>query len=103
MTEDFTKLLAGLSQQVGEVRGEVRQILGKLDMMERKYNGYTGKTIRMEEKIEEVRGRLDDHLSEHDHERGWKVQTRAAVYGGIAGSAVGFFLTLCLILFSQGF
>lgn len=94
MSEDLTKLLTNLSQQVGELRGEVKQILKKLDSMERKYNGYSERTIRLEENIEELQKLLNDHLHEHEQEKGWKAQIKAAVAGGLAGSVAGFFLSL---------
>ena len=96
MSDELAKLLTSLSQQVGELRGEVKQILKKLDSMERKYNGYSKRTIRLEENIKELRKLLNDHLHEHEQEKGWKAQLKAAIAGGLAGSGAGFFLSLLL-------
>jgi uncharacterized coiled-coil DUF342 family protein len=102
VSEELMKLLTSLSQQVGELRGEVKQVLKKLDSMEKKYNGYAEKTIRVEENIEELRKLLNDHLHEHEQEKGWKVQIKAAIFGGLAGSVVGFILSLVLYVFKLG-
>ena len=96
---ELSKFLAGLSQQVGELRGEVKQILKKLDLMEQKYNGYSERIIRLEENIEELQKLLSDHLHEHEREKGWKAQLKAAIAGGVAGSIAGFSLSQLLRFF----
>lgn len=93
---ELSKFLAGLSQQVGELRGEVKQILKKLDLMEQRYNGYSERIIRLEENIEELQKLLSDHLHEHEREKGWKAQLKAAIAGGVAGSVAGFSLSQLL-------
>ena len=99
MSDDLMELLTSLSQQVGELRGEVKQILKKLDSMERKYNKHSERTIRLEENIEMLQKLLNDHLHEHEQEKGWKAQLKAAIAGGLAGSVAGFFLSLFLRFF----
>jgi len=89
MHEDMSRLLTSLSQQVGELRGEVRQILKKLESMEKKYNGYSERTIRLEEITDELRKAISNHLHNHEQKKGWNVQIKAAVIGGIAGGSVG--------------
>jgi len=96
---ELSKFLAGLSQQVGELRGEVKQILKKLDLMEQRYNGYSERIIRLEENIEELQKLLSDHLHEHEREKGWKAQLKAAIAGGVAGSIAGFSLSQLLRFF----
>lgn len=99
MTDEFREVIVRLSQQVGELRGEVKQILKKLDSMERKYNKHSERTIRLEENIEMLQKLLNDHLHEHEQEKGWKAQLKAAIAGGLAGSVAGFFLSLFLRFF----
>jgi len=99
MGDELMKLLTGLSQQVGELKGEVKQILKKLDSMERKYNKHSERTIRLEENIEMLQKLLNDHLHEHEQEKGWKVQLKAAIAGGVAGSIAGFSLSQLLRFF----
>ena len=99
MGDELMKLLTGLSQQVGELRGEVKQVLKKLDSMEQKYNGYSERTIRLEENIEELRKLLNGHLHDHEQEKGWKAQLKAAIAGGVAGSVAGFSLSQLLRFF----
>lgn len=96
--DELQQLLIQLSQELGELRGEVRQVLKKLDSMERKYNGYGEKTIKLEGDIEELRKLLNDHLHEHQMEKGWKVQMKAAIFGGLAGSVAGFLFSILLLL-----
>jgi len=98
MQEDISKILASLSQQVGELRGEVRQVLRKLESMERKYNGYTEKTIRVEEGLAELRKLLNDHLHEHERQKGWEMTLKIAIFGALSGAAASFFFSLLLMM-----
>lgn len=98
MQSDVSKLFAGLSLQVGELRGEVRQILKKLESMERKYNGYTEKTIRVEEGLAELKKLMNDHLHEHERQEGWEMTLKIAIFGALSGAVASFFLSLLLMV-----
>jgi len=98
MQGEVSKLLASLSQQVGELRGEVRQVLRKLESMERKYNGYTEKTIRVEEGLAELRKLLNDHLHEHERHEGWEMTLKIAIFGALSGAVASFFFSLLLMM-----
>jgi chromosome segregation ATPase len=87
-----------LSKLVGELRGEVKLILKKLDGMEQKYNGYVEKTIRVEEKLVELKKAINDHLHEHKQETNTKTRLKIATIGAVSGSASAFFFTLLLKL-----
>jgi hypothetical protein len=89
-----------LSKIVGELRGEVRLILSKLDSMEKKYNGYVEKTIRVEEKFAEIKKVLNDHLHEHRQESGMRTKLWITIVGAVSGSASAFLFTLLLKVLS---
>ena len=98
MQGDVNRLLTNLSQQVGELRGEVRQILKKLESMEKKYNGYTEKTIRVEEGLAELRKLLNDHLHEHERQEGWEMTLKIAIFGALSGAIASFFFSLLMMM-----
>ena len=86
--------IAELNSQIGELKGQMKLVINKLNEMSTKYNGYSEKTISVEKELEEISKMLSNHLQEHKNEKGLKAHTRAAIYGGLAGSISAFALSL---------
>ncbi len=99
---EVEKQIAEIREDIGELKGITKMILEKLDGMERKYNGQLDKIVELEKKLGENSRLINDHLKWHreseKYQKSWRIQYRAAIMGGAAGSVVSFILFLVYML-----
>ena len=90
---DYKPFAERIEGKLGELSAKVDLILERLEVMESKYNGYSEKTIRLEEGLNDIREKFDNHIKQHkEYSSFW----RMAVVALLSSSATVFLTKIFL-------
>jgi len=91
---DYSPFAERIERKIGELGAKVDLVLNRLDSMEKKYNGYTEKTVRLEEGLKDLNERVNGHIKQHrDVSSFWRMAVIALLSSGATVFFTKIFLT----------